>query len=56
VHALVSPVYKIRDAHVRLACWMGSLALWLVTLSKVGWGDVLSEMGMGAAACPAVTT
>jgi hypothetical protein len=34
VHAIVSPVYKIRDDTVRRACWVGSLALWLVTVSR----------------------
>lgn len=43
-HALVSPVYKIADADVRVACWAASLGLWLLTLTKVGWADVVEEL------------
>lgn len=34
-HNLVSPVYKIKDRHVRMASQWASLVLWLITLSKV---------------------
>ena len=34
-HNLVSPVYKIRDGDLRSLCWLLSVLLWLVTLSKV---------------------
>ena len=43
-HALVSPVYKVRDADVRAACWVASAALWAVTMSKVTWRDVVEEL------------
>lgn len=46
VYNLVSPVYKVRDADVRTVCWMLSILLWLVTLSRVGWGDVREVMGL----------
>lgn len=46
VHALVSPVYKIRGSTTRLACWAASLALWGATLRKVGWADVVAELGL----------
>jgi hypothetical protein len=44
-HAVVSPVYKIRDGDVRALCWAASALLWAVTLTKVGWADVLAELG-----------
>jgi len=47
-YALVSPVYKVRDADVRSASWLLSVVLWLVTLSKVGWNDVMQVMGIYA--------
>ncbi len=34
-HRLVSPVYKISDANVRLVAWAASVGLWLLTLKKV---------------------
>jgi hypothetical protein len=34
-HSIVSPVYKIRDEHVRLIAWGASVGLWLVTASRV---------------------
>lgn len=40
VHALVSPVYKIRDADVRVASWYASITLWLVAVARVTWEDV----------------
>lgn len=43
-HALVSPVYKVRDADLRAACWVASLALWAVTVSKLTWTDVVDEL------------
>lgn len=46
VHSLVSPVYKVRDADMRAVCWVASLALWAVTLSQVGWTDVLDVLGL----------
>ena len=45
-HALVSPVYKIRDSTVRALCWGATLALWGLTLRKVGWDDVVLELGL----------
>lgn len=45
-YALVSPVYKIGDGWVRAACWAATAALWGVTLSKVGWADVVAELGL----------
>lgn len=42
VHSLVGPVYKLRDGDVRVACWVASVALWAVTLRKVGWRDVVA--------------
>lgn len=45
VYNLVSPVYKVRDADVRVVCWMLSVLLWLVTLSRVSWNDVRQAMG-----------
>ena len=44
-YALVSPVYKVRDRDVRVTAWMLSVALWLVTLSRVGRADVLEALG-----------
>lgn len=44
-YALVSPVYKVRDADVRVACWVASIVLWLITISKVRWADVLDVFG-----------
>lgn len=32
---VVSPIYKPRDADVRVFVWVASILLWLVTLSKV---------------------
>lgn len=32
IHRLVSPVYKIRDEHVRLLAWVGSVGLWVVAV------------------------
>lgn len=40
VHALVSPVYKIRDADARAVAWVASVLLWLVSASQVRWADV----------------
>jgi hypothetical protein len=34
-HNLVSPVYKIQDAHIRSMSWLLTVVLWLVTLHKV---------------------
>lgn len=34
-HNLVSPVYKIRDEHVRVLAWGASVGLWLVSASRV---------------------
>lgn len=34
-HNIVSPVYKIKDEQVRSLSWVLSVALWLLTLSKV---------------------
>lgn len=34
-HNLVSPVYKIQDSDLSSLCWVISILLWLVTLSKV---------------------
>lgn len=34
-HNLVSPIYKIQDEHIRTISRYASIALWLVTLSKV---------------------
>ena len=34
-HSLVSPVYKIRDEHVRVLAWGASVVLWFVSASKV---------------------
>lgn len=45
-HALVSPVYKIGDGGVRAACWLATAALWGVTARKVGWADVVAELGL----------
>lgn len=47
-HALVSPVYKMPDSDVRAACWLASIVLWLVTLSRVGWNDVLAVFGFAS--------
>lgn len=44
-YALVSPVYKVRDGDMRVACWVASVALWLVTLSRVSRADVLDMFG-----------
>lgn len=44
-YKVVSPIYKISDEHVRLACWLASAALWLVTASKVSWPDVKAVLG-----------
>ena len=38
VHAVVSPVFKIRDADARVASWYASLALWLVTAVRLARG------------------
>lgn len=43
-HALVSPVYKVRDADLRVACWAASVALWLVCVSRLTWADVVEEL------------
>lgn len=43
-YALVSPVYRIRDSTLRAACWLASVGLWLLTVRKVGWHDVMSEL------------
>lgn len=43
-YKLVSPVYKVRDADVRVACWVASVALWLVTVAQVGWSDVVAVL------------
>lgn len=43
---LVSPVYKVKDGDVRTACWVASVLLWLVTLTKVGWADILDVLGL----------
>lgn len=45
-HALVSPVYKIRDGTARAVCWVASVALWLLAVRKVGWEDVVAELGL----------
>lgn len=34
-HNLVSPVYKIRDEHVRMLAWAASVGLWLVSVARV---------------------
>lgn len=34
-HNLVSPVYKIRDEHVRVLAWGASVGLWFVSASRV---------------------
>ena len=34
-HSLVSPVYKIKDKDLRTVSWVLSVALWLITVSKV---------------------
>jgi hypothetical protein len=34
-HNLVSPIYKIEDNDIRAASWIISIALWLITLTKV---------------------
>jgi hypothetical protein len=34
-HSVVSPVYKIDDETLKGLCWTISIALWLITLSKV---------------------
>jgi hypothetical protein len=44
---LVSPVYKVRDADVKTMCWVMSVLLWLVTLTKVGWADLLDLFRLG---------
>lgn len=45
-HALVSPVYKVRDRDVRELSWLASVVLWLVTLSRVGWNDISTVFGL----------
>lgn len=42
MHALVSPVYRPSDAGVRALSWAASVLLWLVTLARVRWSDVVA--------------
>ena len=49
VHAVVSPIYKVADEDVRLASWYASVGLWLVTLARVSWADVLPLFGVTSA-------
>ncbi len=44
MHRLVSPIYNIRDADVRAWSWAASVALWLVTLSRVRRRDFVDFM------------
>lgn len=44
MHQLVSPIYAIRDADVRAWSWAASIALWLVTLSRVRRRDFVDFM------------
>ena len=43
-HALVSPVFRVADGDVRAACWGASVALWLVTVHKLTWADLVAEL------------
>ena len=45
-YALVSPVYKVRDQQVRGLAWVLSVALWLVTLSRVRRTDIVDVLGL----------
>lgn len=40
-YSVVSPIYKVRDENLRVCAWMLSVALWLVTLARVRWADVV---------------
>ena len=48
MHAIVSPIYKVRDVDLRVLSWIASIVLWLITLSKVSKADVMAALGMSA--------
>lgn len=45
-HRVVSPVYKLRDEDVRVAVWVGSVALWAVSVSRVTRRDIAQALGL----------
>ncbi len=46
VHSVVSPVYKIRDEHARVAAWGASVGLWLVTATRVARDPGILRRGL----------